>query len=472
MFYYLVVIGILNLGFGYGLAAYLGYGPPSISAALRAIEAFIPPRISRPAVVALPGNVEPATVENIALVQEAPPPPEPVKNEPAQSPPPDKPISPVAMLDDHDADEVFAQPAFEVYDDDAVEVLRRDKPDAWETNSKYVETSIQNLNVAMMKSGVRAIELDRRLRACKDSPDAAIIEECLAQLKEDCQTYLTELEEATQRFNGRIGSSGKLNGLASATEMSNLGQAAQIETTLNNLEQMDFQSDLVAANHRLIEELDHLRVARHGWRDAQEAAFLSFARIENSLDTIEQQLCVDSTTGLPNRIGLEIALNSWGHDDRREQTLAAVLLDIDSLGKLNRMHGALVGDAVLYQVARRLKANVSETSLIGRNTAGSFLLVLPGEGLEAACKMAEFLREQIGQIHFQLGQETLHTTISAGVAEFRPEEPDREPMFARLAEAVKLAKQNGRNRSFFHDGVAPQPVDVPVPVVSPLEIAL
>ena len=377
------------------------------------------------------------------------------------------------MLADADVDEEFVQPAFEAYDDDAVELLRRDQPDAWETNSKYVETSIQNLNVAMMKSGVRAIELDNRLRSCKGCTDAATIRDCLAQLKEDCQTYLSELDEATGRFHGRIGDSVELSELASANEMSNLGQAAQIETTLNNLENMDFSSDLEAANHRLSDELDHLRVARHAWRDAQEAAFLGFARIENSIDKIEKQLHNDPTTGLPNRIGLEITLDAWWREGRhQQQSVAAALLDIDGLGKLNRLHGALVGDTVLYQVARHLRTIVGAADVIGRAAGGSFLVVVPEGGHEAACKMAELLRQSIAQIHFKQGEETLQITVSAGIAEFQPEEPNREPMFIRLADAVKKAKQGGHNRSFFHDGKEPRQVDVPPLAVETVEIAL
>ncbi len=475
MLYYVVVIGIVNLGLGYALAVYLGYGPPSLSAAWHTLDNF--PGFLVPRTVAVLPGIEtyPAVVEDedVAPAIEPPLPAEPATRGIAEPAPVETPISHVAMLDDSDADEVFVQPAFEAYDDDAVELLRRDQPDTWEANSRYVETSIQNLNVAMMKSGVRAIELDNRLRSCRGRTDAATIETCLAQLKEDCQTYLNELSEATERFQARIGESKELGKLSSASEMSNLDQAAQIETTLSNLENMDFRSDLETANTRLIDELDHLRVARHAWRDSQEAAFLEFARIENSVDKIEKQLHNDTTTGLPNRIGLEIMLDPWWREGRhQQQSIAAVLLDIDGLGKVNRLHGALVGDAVLYQVARRLRTTVDAADVVGRAESGNFLVVMPEGGLQAACTTAELLRQSIEQIRFKQGDETLRITVSAGVTAVRSEEPNREPMFARLGESLKKAKQSGRNRSFFHDGVEPRQVEVPPPAVEPLEIAL
>ena len=416
--------------------------------------------------------MKPVIVERTVPAAEVPLPVAPAAEETAEPAPIEEPVSHVAMLDDRDAEDVFVQPAFEAYDDDAVEFLRRDQPDAWETNAKYVETSIQSLNVAMMKSGIRAIELDNRLRSCRGATDAATIRDCLAQLKEDCQTYLNELDEATEHFQGRIGDSSELSELASANEMSNLGQAAQIETTLNNLENMDFSSDLEVANHRLSDELDHLRVARHAWRDAQEAAFLGVARIENSIDRIEKQLQIDPTTGLPNRIGLEIVLDTWWRDGRPQQAISAVLLDIDGLGKLNRQYGALIGDSILYQVARHLRTTAGAADVVGRVEGGSFLVAAPEDGGQAACAKAERLRQSIAQIHFQLGEETLRVTVSAGITEIRPEESNREPMFARLAERSKKAKHAGQNRSLFHDGTELRPVELPPQAVETVEIAL
>ena len=382
MLYYLFVIGIINLVLGYALAVYLGYGPPSLFAAWHAMDAYPKPRVAPCLVVApsqtavIPAEIEvaPIVVPRILPAPETPPPAAPVE-EIAAPVPAEPPVSHVAMLDDRaDEEELFAQPAFEAYDDDAVEAIRRDQPDTWETNAKYVETSIQNLNVSMMKNGIRAIELDNRLRSCRGHTDAETIQQCLAQLKEDCQTYLNELEEAAKRFQGRVGTSDKLSELGVANEMSNLGQAAQIETTLSNLENMDFRSDLEAANQRLMDELDHLRVARHAWRDDQESAFLRFAQFENSVNKIEKQLQSDPTTGLPNRIGLEMVLETWWQESRhQQQSLAAVLLDVDALSKLNRQHGALAGDSLLYQVGRRLRAAVAADDLVGRTAGGVFL---------------------------------------------------------------------------------------------------
>src|SRR5208337_1307461 len=111
------------------------------------LDAFSNSDVARPAVVAADATANLTVGEDVARAPEIPLPAVAVVIASPEPAPVEEPISHVAMLDDSDADEVFAQPAFEAYDDDAVELLRRDRPEAWETNSKYVETSIQNLNV-------------------------------------------------------------------------------------------------------------------------------------------------------------------------------------------------------------------------------------------------------------------------------------------------------------------------------------
>ena len=62
MLYYLIIIGVLNLGLGYALSVYLGYGPPSVSAAWHAIDAFSAPNIAPPATVAAAEIEVPSTI--------------------------------------------------------------------------------------------------------------------------------------------------------------------------------------------------------------------------------------------------------------------------------------------------------------------------------------------------------------------------------------------------------------------------
>ena len=193
-------IGVLNLCLGYALAVYLGYAPPSL---LDAWDALTSQRL--PALEPLGAGM----VEKLGATS------------------------------------------------------LEDTPESGDLKDEHVETWVLKLSTPITKSEAKCSELGARLRSAAGHSDVETIQRCATELKEDCETYLAEQSEATERFRERIGELGQLRRLGDEIEMANLEQAAQIETTLNGLEQMDFESDPEAANRRLLEEIGRLRVARH-----------------------------------------------------------------------------------------------------------------------------------------------------------------------------------------------------------------
>ena len=64
----------------------------------------------------------------------------------------------------------------EAYDDEdagdrgVAGLLHPNAPENWDLNEKYVETSLLKLNIAMIKSGVRATEIDTGCAASGENP--------------------------------------------------------------------------------------------------------------------------------------------------------------------------------------------------------------------------------------------------------------------------------------------------------------
>lgn len=421
-------VAVVNLGIGYGLAVFLGLGPPTLLDAWDALTA------RRPGADAA---ADEALVERLAA----------------------RGIE--ALADDLADDAEDIEPFDEPYDDDAAELFHPDDPENWDLNEKYVETSILKLNIAMLKSGARTQEIDTRLRAAVGRSDADTIRRCLADLREDCETYLQQQREAAEKFTARIGELGELRSLGEEIEMANLEQSAQIETTLSNLRHMDFESDLEAANHRLLEEIHNLRTARHRLRDNQEAAFLAVARYEGRLDAVEKQLLNDPLTRLRNRIGLETALQEWWKQGRHQsRQITGLLVDLDAFGKVNEKHGSLVADRLLAQLATLVHKAFAPGDLVGRFGGGSFLAMTTGAGPRAATKNAELLRQSVEKTVFRHGEERIRVTVTGALTEAKPDDSD-EGFLKRLADALREAKHAGRNHLFFHDGRKAEPVEAP-----------
>lgn len=410
-----LIVAVLNLSFGFAVAVFLGYGPPGL---LEAWQALVADRggSADDEFTGLPQELATAPIE--------------------------------LMLDDASGEESEIQPYNEPYDENAAEFeqVALDAPEQWDLNEKYIETSILKLNIAMMKSGARATELDTRLRACKGQSTEETIQDCLAKLQEDCEVYLAEQAENAERFRERVSELGELKTLGDEIEMANLDQAAQIETTLNNLKYMDFGSDLEAANARLLEEINNLRVARHHLRDEQEVAFLAIARYEDRIDKIEKQLFTDPLTKLRNRIGLEELLWQWWQQKRHQsRQMNAALFDLDDYGGLNERQGSLLGERILYEVAQYMLRSAGKADTVARYAGQRFIVIMLDAGPRQATKLAETIRQGIEHLVFLRNGEEIRLTACSGVTEIQSDDGYID-VFNRLEAAVQHAKRSGPNR--------------------------
>jgi diguanylate cyclase (GGDEF)-like protein len=413
------LIGALNLFIGYAVAVRLGYGPPTLTA----------PWYGHPSARTGAADIAPADFEamlNDMLATDAD-----------------------AMLDQADEFEMDLNPVEELYDEEAAALVGPDVPEVWDLDEKYVETSILRLNIAMMKSGVRATEIDTLLRSIRGRSDRETIMDCWSKLKEDCESYLAEQSEASERFAARIGELGDLAGLGEEIEFANMNQASQIETTVSNLNHMDFKTDLEAANARLLEEIANLRTARHQLRDDQEAAFLTIARFENRMDKIEEKLYHDALTGIRNRIGLEVALHEWWSQRRHtSRSISAILFDLDEFDLRNEEHGCLIGDRLLYHVAQALVGQMGGSDMVGRFAGQRFLLLAVDSGPRAAVKAAETFRQTVAKTVFVHGEARIGITVSGAVTEVSPDDETYLDVFGRLEKSIVAAKKGGRNCLF------------------------
>ena len=334
-------------------------------------------------------------------------------------------------------------------------------PENWDLDEKFVETSVLKLNIAMMKSGTRTMEIDSRLRACHGSPDLETVKACSGLLKEDCEAYLAEQEEATEKMRDRLEEFGELKSLAEDIEFGNMEQAAQIETTLSNLAHMDLESDLEAASLRLLEELGNLREARHKLRDSQDVAFVKIAQSENRMDKIHKALFNDRLTGVRSRVGLDATIFEWWKAGKhKSRQMNAALFDVDNFSDINSKHGPSIGDKALSEIAQFMDNHIGTGDLLGRHAGQRFMMIILDKGPRAATKDAEFLRQSIEQTVFESEGIEFNLTMCGGYTEIKPEDTP-QTFLDRLETTLHKAKAEGSNQAFFHDGHDPEIVESP-----------
>ena len=181
---------------------------------------------------------------------------------------------------------------------------------------------------------------------------------------------------------------------------------------------------------------------------ARVAIHLQLARQRNLL---ELQAHVDGLTELPNRRRFdEYSAAEWNRAQRNGTALSVMLLDVDCFKQYNDQYGHAMGDQVLREVSRILRANLHRPAdLAARYGGEEFVLVLPETAWPAAMRIAERIREGIEALAIQHDGSVCAPTITISIGGATSGPAQRETMEALLAVAdqhLYLAKGEGRNR--------------------------
>ena len=161
-----------------------------------------------------------------------------------------------------------------------------------------------------------------------------------------------------------------------------------------------------------------------------------------------QRLSVtDALTGLGNYRSFQMTLGrEIERATRFERSLALLMLDLDLFKEINDVHGHQVGNAVLIEVAERLRAEVREVDAVARYGGEEFAVVLPESEPDGAGHTAERICAAMRDRPFRVGDRDLRVTVSIGVAVF-PQNADGPASLIRAAdEALYAAKNAGRDQ--------------------------
>ena len=156
----------------------------------------------------------------------------------------------------------------------------------------------------------------------------------------------------------------------------------------------------------------------------------------------------DSVTRLLNRGEIVALLDRELARGRREgRSVGIILADIDHFKSVNDSLGHLAGDAVLQEVAKRLKSDLRIYDGAGRYGGEEFLLILPGCDMGTVMRRAEKIRQLVSAEDIMTPRGTKRVTVSMGAT---VAESDKKSTVASLLceadLALYCAKQNGRDR--------------------------
>ena len=157
----------------------------------------------------------------------------------------------------------------------------------------------------------------------------------------------------------------------------------------------------------------------------------------------------DALTGLPNRrLVLDRLERAVSRARRAGQRLAVFFIDVDDLKHVNDTHPwqHRAGDVLLTSIAVGMRAAVRETDTLGRLAGDEFLVICEEVGDDVAvAELAERLLEATRQ-PVPLGPQTIHPTVSIGLALSSDDDETAEELLARADSAMYVAKSHGGGR--------------------------
>jgi diguanylate cyclase (GGDEF)-like protein len=155
----------------------------------------------------------------------------------------------------------------------------------------------------------------------------------------------------------------------------------------------------------------------------------------------------DSLTALPNRkLFMDRCEQALSLARRRENGAALLWLDLDEFKAVNDSLGHAAGDALLKQVAQRLKNRIRESDTLARIGGDEFAVIMPEvKSCDAVVQVANELVASL-QVPFYLPQGTAQISASVGVALYPDHAETVEALMQCADMSMYSAKHAGRNQ--------------------------
>ena len=178
----------------------------------------------------------------------------------------------------------------------------------------------------------------------------------------------------------------------------------------------------------------------------QEETLQARLRVAERLIVLQQQLIQlanhDPLTNLYNRRAFFAHAEMEMNDPDKCQSLSAIMFDIDHFKRVNDNYGHDAGDLVIKTVANIAS---SEGALLGRLGGEEFAMMISGQSLLGAARIAERIRETIQNTPILVNGRKIEITSSFGVANYQVGD-QTDNLLKRADIALYQSKSNGRNR--------------------------
>jgi diguanylate cyclase (GGDEF)-like protein len=182
----------------------------------------------------------------------------------------------------------------------------------------------------------------------------------------------------------------------------------------------------------------------------------SFNRMQRGIAQREQQIAHqayhDNLTTLPNRASLQLQLDrAIDTAKTRGHMLAVLMLDIDRFKEINDTMGHAIGDRVLIEMGRRLRASLDDKDMLARFGGDEFVVLIEGGSIGQIEQVAAALCET-ATLPMRIDAMELFLDASLGMAVYPEHGITAEELLRRADIAMYDAKQAHMRMQVYQTG--------------------
>lgn len=223
----------------------------------------------------------------------------------------------------------------------------------------------------------------------------------------------------------------------------------QVEQYARRIRETSDVNEIIDILDTVLGETKSLRYSNEIY-SAQEQVRLAENQIESlklELEQLRELIHYDPMTGAFNRRGLDaVYLREAARADRNENTLCAVMIDLDNFKCINDAYGHQFGDDVLIHLVKLAKKSLRPSDVVARYGGEEFVILLPDTTLESAVWVMQRLQNSFSKKALpDMDGSPVPIVFSGGIA-FRQLRESQKSLLKRADEALCQAKKSGKNR--------------------------
>jgi len=159
----------------------------------------------------------------------------------------------------------------------------------------------------------------------------------------------------------------------------------------------------------------------------------------------------DVLTGLPNRmLFMDRLEQSLVRAQRRNTLVGVMFIDLDRFKRVNDTLGHASGDALICEVARRLRATTRAEDVVARLGGDEFGVVIDVARISQVLQVVEKILGVVSE-PYRIAERELFSSCSIGVSVYPNDGSDGTSLLKHADTAAFTAKNGGRNRFQLYD---------------------